>query len=119
MARIRGDSGTVRSLRREPWGPGLAGDTEGALLPLEVVEGQGAEFRDPESRIQHGPDDQLLLEAPVGVGEPIGHFGPEWLADELMGLLLTRSTTRPVRSRSAIPNSVRFLPSTASSGARR
>ena len=80
------------------------------MLPLDVVQGQGAEFRDPESGIQQGPDDQLLLGAPARVGEPIGLFGPEGLADELVGHLLTCLATRSVRSRTAIPNSVRFLP---------
>ena len=97
-------------------GPGLARDAEGALLPLDVVPGQGAELRDPESRIQQGPDDQLLLGAPAGVGEPIGLFGPEGLADELVGRLLTCGTTRSDRSRSAIPNSVHVLPSRVSGG---
>src|SRR5262245_23974642 len=97
-------------------GPGLARDAEGPLLPLDVVPGQGAELRDSESRIQQGPDDQLLLGAPAGVGEPIGLFGPEGLADEWVGHLLTCLATRSVRSRTAIPNSVRSLPSRVSGG---
>ena len=97
----------------------LAGDAEGPLLPLDVVQGQGTEFRDAESGIQQGPDDQLLLGAPAGVGEPIGLFGPEGLADELVGHLLTYLAARSVRSRSRIPNPVRFLPSRVSGGAGR
>src|SRR5262245_43577176 len=95
----------------------LAGNAEGPLLPLDVVQGQGTEFRDAESGIQQGPDDQLLLGAVAGVGEPIGLVGPEGLADELVGHLLTRLTTRSVRSWSAIANWVRFLPSRVSGGA--
>ncbi len=89
----------------------LARDGEGTLLPLDVVQRQGAEVRDSKSRIQQVPHDQLLLGAPASVGEPISLFGPEGLADELVCHLLTCSARRPVRSRSAIPNSVRFLQS--------
>ena len=95
---------------REPCGGGLVRDAEGALLPLDVVPGQGAELRDPEYRIQQGPDDQLLLEAPAGVGEAIGLFGPEGLADELVGHLLTGLAARSVRSRPAIGSSVLLSP---------
>src|SRR5262245_29095535 len=83
----------------------FAGNAEGALLPLDVVSGQVSELRDSESRIQQGPDDQLLLGAPAGVGEPISLFGPEGLTDELVCHLLTCLATRSVRSRTAIPNS--------------
>jgi hypothetical protein len=97
--------------------PGLARDADGALLPLDVVQGQGAELGDPKSRIQQGPDDQLLLDGPAGVGEPVGRIGAERLADELVGYLLICLTTRSVRRWSAISNSVRFLQGRASGGA--
>src|SRR5262249_25648150 len=117
------DGADARGQRDDPWlapravRASLAGNAEGPLLPLDVVPGQRTEFRDGESGIPQGPEDQLLLGAPAGVGEPVGLFGPEGLADELMGHLLTRLTTRSVRSRSAIPSSVRFLPSRVSGGA--
>ena len=74
-------------------GASLARDAEGALLPLDVVEGQGTEFRDPEPGVEQRPDDQFLFEASARIGEPIGLLGAEGLVDELVGQLLTRSGT--------------------------
>jgi len=91
-------------------GPGLARDADRTLLPLDAVQGQGAEFRDPQPGIQQGPDDELLLDAPAGVGQPVGLLGPEGLADELVGHVHTCCPSWLVRNRSAIPNPVRLLP---------
>jgi hypothetical protein len=45
---------------------------------------------DPERRIEQRPDDQFFLDALAHVGEPIGLFGLEGLAGELVADRVTR-----------------------------
>ena len=92
-----------RMRRRTPHGPILD-------ISLPHHDAPPSSSSAPRHSPAQRPVDQPLLRATAGVGEPIGLFGREGLADESVGHLLTRLTTRSVRSRTAIPNSVRSLP---------
>ena len=53
-------------------GTPLAADHEPVILPVEVVFREGRQLRDPEPRIQQGPDHELLLVSPASVGQAVG-----------------------------------------------
>src|SRR5262249_53242416 len=66
-ARTRADNGTTRCLLRVPWGPPCP-RRQAPVAATEVVQGQGAELRDPEPRVEQRPDDQLHLDGPARIG---------------------------------------------------
>ena len=66
-------------------GAALAPDPELALLPENVLGGQGAQLADAEAGVEQGPDDELLGGGLAGVGESAGLLGGEGLADVLVG----------------------------------
>ena len=104
MARTRADSGTIRCLRRVPWGPALPATRRARCChwTLSRVKEQSSETRSPvSSNVQTISFSSTAL---ARVGEPIGLFGPEGLADELVGHVLTRSGNDwPVRGRVGDP----------------
>jgi len=66
-------------------GTALAADAELALLPEDVLGGQGAQLTDAEAGVEQGPDDELLGGRLAGVGEAVGLFGGKRLTDVLIG----------------------------------
>ena len=63
----------------------LAPDPELALLPEDVVSGQGAQLANAEAGVEQGPDDELLGGRLSGTREAVGLLGSEWLADVMVG----------------------------------
>src|SRR4051794_23390778 len=71
-------------LRRSFPGAALALEPELALLPQDVLGGEGAELGDAQAGVEQGPDDEAFGGGLARVGEPVGLVGGERLAGVLV-----------------------------------